>query len=53
MQTLMEFGRLVLEESGETPFQKLVFLVRDWMAPQEFPFGSEGGCKFVKKRLQV
>lgn len=35
-------------------FQKsLIFLVRDWSFPYEFPYGQEGGMKFLEKRLKV
>ncbi len=48
-----EYGRLALEDSGEKPFQKLQFLVRDWSYPYEAAFGAEGGDTVVNKRLQV
>ena len=38
-----EYGRLALEDSGQIPFQKLQFLVRDWQYPYEEPYGQEGG----------
>lgn len=34
-------------------FQSLIFLVRDWSFPYEFPYGQEGGIKFLEKRLKV
>lgn len=35
-------------------FQKsLIFLVRDWSFPYEFPYGQEGGMQFLEKRLKV
>lgn len=35
-------------------FQKsLIFLVRDWSFPYEFPYGQEGGMMFLEKRLKV
>lgn len=33
--------------------QSLIFLVRDWSFPYEFPYGQEGGMKFLEKRLKV
>jgi len=48
-----EYGRLALDETGETPFQKLQFLVRDWIDPDNYPFGSDGGEQLIKKLLRV
>lgn len=31
----------------------MIFLVRDWSFPYEFPYGQEGGIKFLEKRLKV
>lgn len=33
--------------------QSMIFLVRDWSFPYEFPYGQEGGIKFLEKRLKV
>ena len=43
LQLFTEYGRLAIEDSGETPFQKLMFLVRDWSYPYENDFGLDGG----------
>jgi len=48
-----EYGRLALEDSGQIPFQKLQFLVRDWQYPYEEPYGSEGGDNVLQKQLKV
>merc|ERR1719378_507521 len=48
-----EYGRLALEDSGQIPFQKLQFLVRDWQYPNEEPYGLEGGDNVLKKCLTV
>ncbi|XP_040576520.1 atlastin [Lepeophtheirus salmonis] len=53
LQLFTEYGRLALEDSGQTPFQKLQFLIRDWSYPYESDFGAAGGAKMLKKRLEV
>lgn len=35
------------------PFQKLLFLVRDWSNAYEYDFGLEGGKKFLDRKLKV
>ena len=47
LEMFTEYGRLALEDSGETPFQKLQFLVRDWSYPYEAPWGAEGNFRLV------
>uniref|UniRef100_A0A3Q3DJ86 Atlastin GTPase 1 n=1 Tax=Hippocampus comes TaxID=109280 RepID=A0A3Q3DJ86_HIPCM len=48
-----EYGRLAMEETFLKPFQSMIFLIRDWSFPYEFPYGQEGGMKFLEKRLKV
>lgn len=48
-----EYGRLALEDSGQVPFQKLMFLVRDWQYPYEWAYGSEGGNSVLEMQLKV
>ena len=50
LQLFTEFGRLVCSEnangtaqSNQKPFQDLIFLVRDWAYPSEYPYGWKGG----------
>lgn len=33
--------------------QRLIFLIRDWGCPHEFPYGGVGGTAYVCKQLQV
>jgi len=48
-----EYGRLALEDSGQIPFQKLQYLVRDWQYPYEEPYGADGGDNVLRKQLKV
>lgn len=42
LELFTEYGRLALEQSSEKPFQKLVFIVRDWPFPFETDYGWNG-----------
>jgi len=53
LQLFTEYGRLALEDTGQKPFQKLQFLVRDWSYPYEAEYGDEGGRKMLDRRLQI
>ncbi|CAL8329630.1 unnamed protein product [Merluccius merluccius] len=53
LQLFTEYGRLAMEQTYEKPFQRLMFLIRDWSYPYEHPYGLEGGRSFLEKRLQV
>lgn len=52
-QLFTEYGKLALEDSGNKPFQKLTFLVRDWSYPYEAKYGEKGGSELLEKRLSV
>lgn len=40
LEMFTEYGRLALEQSNEKPFQKLLFIIRDWPNANEIPFGN-------------
>lgn len=42
LQLFSKYGKLLQEKSNEKPFQKLIFLVRDWSCPDEYGFGWDG-----------
>ncbi|XP_072345741.1 atlastin-2-like [Scyliorhinus torazame] len=42
-----------MDETSLKPFQTLLFLVRDWSFPYEYPYGLDGGKDFLERRLQV
>ena len=48
-----EYGKQAIDKFTCTPFQKLLFLVRDWSCPYDFSYGIEGGRKLLKQRLKV
>lgn len=53
LQLFTEYGRLAMADSGKKPFQHLQFLVRDWSFPYEAEYGSVGGEKILKNRLEI
>lgn len=57
VERLSASGKLASTRTTVTWFrvlsQSLIFLVRDWSFPYEFPYGQEGGMKFLEKRLKV
>ncbi|XP_077528704.1 atlastin-2-like isoform X2 [Haemaphysalis longicornis] len=53
LQLFTQYGRLAMEATEKTPFQKLLFLVRDWPCAYERPYGFEGGRSLLEQRLMV
>ncbi|CAH8668906.1 unnamed protein product [Heterobilharzia americana] len=49
-----EYGRLALESDiSGSPFQHLLFLVRDWSYAYEYDFGIDGGNLLLNNRLKI
>ena len=42
-----------LKDFENKPFQRLIFLIRDWKFPTSFPYGSEGGSQKLQQVLKV
>ena len=53
LEIFTEYGRLALEATDEKPFQKLIFLIRDWSFPYEHPYGLKGGHTLLEKKLAI
>ncbi|KAL3218826.1 hypothetical protein MRX96_031361 [Rhipicephalus microplus] len=53
LQFFAEYGMLAHKENERHPFQKLLFLVRDWNWPYEWEFGSRGGRALIASRLEI
>ncbi|XP_067011778.2 atlastin-like [Anabrus simplex] len=53
LQVFTEYGRLALKEDSHKPFQKLLFLVRDWSYPYDADYGSAGGKFLLKRRMKI
>ncbi|RZC42284.1 GBP domain containing protein, partial [Asbolus verrucosus] len=54
LEVFSGYGRLFLgdSESSRSPFQSLVFLIRDWQWSHEKEFGAEGGEKLLNNVLK-
>ncbi|XP_067011779.1 atlastin-like [Anabrus simplex] len=53
LQVFAEYGKLALEEGSHKPFQKLLFLVRDWSYPYDADYGSAGGKFLLERRMKI
>ncbi|XP_075250282.1 atlastin-2-like isoform X2 [Convolutriloba macropyga] len=42
-----------MEKQQQKPFQRLLFLVRDWKSPMNHPYGHEGGKQKLTEALKV
>ena len=53
LKTIVEYGRLCVDGNVNKPFQSLYFLIKDWVFPYHYTYGSTGGDVLLDKRLQV
>lgn len=54
LELFTEYGKLALEASPDVkPFQKLMFLVRDWPYADVHEYGLKGGQCLLEKRLEI
>lgn len=53
LNTILEYGRLAMEEIYQKPFQTLMFLIWGWSYPCEYSYGLEGEKQFLEKRLWI
>lgn len=53
-EKFLDFGLMALNEDNRTtPFQNLLFLVRDWNVPVEFSYGFNGGRRYLRSKLDA
>jgi atlastin len=55
LQFATEYAQFTANKSNQNykPFQSFMFLIRDWNNPDEFPFGVDGGQKYLDGLLVV
>ncbi|PAV88450.1 hypothetical protein WR25_06024 [Diploscapter pachys] len=54
LRLFTEYAQLTKDENRQhAPFQKLLFLVRDWPNSKQFEYGYEGGKKYLEKLLKT
>ncbi|KAK2709230.1 atlastin-like [Artemia franciscana] len=53
LQLFIDYGKLALKDTECKPFQKLLFLVRDWSYSYDAPYGIHGGQQIIDQTLQV
>ncbi len=53
LKSFANYGRMSLDSTFQSPFQTLIFLVRDWSYAYEYPFGFDGGKQLLLKKLSV
>lgn len=56
LEYFTDYAQLAQQEQQGTPakpFQKLLFLVRDWCYPVDAAYGAKGGEELIQKRLHI
>ncbi|CAO1424005.1 unnamed protein product [Diamesa tonsa] len=56
LQLATDFARFAISHNNDKtskPFQKLLFLMRDWTNDEEYSYGFDGGRKYIKEQLQT
>lgn len=53
LQLFVDYGRLAQQQRARKPFQKLLFLVRDWYHLRDAGYGADGGRALLKRRLEI
>ncbi|XP_077554329.1 atlastin-3-like isoform X2 [Haemaphysalis longicornis] len=53
LQLFTQYGKLAQQNTEKRPFQKLLFLVRDWQYGYERSYGFDGGNDLLEQRLKV
>lgn len=51
LQLFAEFGKNASQNSTDKPFQKLIFLIRDWSDKKNFAYGESGGQTYLERQL--
>lgn len=49
----LRYHSLVLSNFLTSFLQRLIFLIRDWGSPYEYPYGQDGGESYVQQILKV
>lgn len=47
-----DYAKLTSGSSHKAPFQKLLFLMRDWHNTEDFDYGLEGGRRYLEKHMK-
>ncbi|CAO1362338.1 unnamed protein product [Diamesa serratosioi] len=57
LQLATDYAKLAANDSQQTfevkPFQKLLFLIRDWPFPDDKPYGFVGGNSYIDSNLKI
>ena len=57
LQLATDFAKLAANDNQQTittkPFQKLMFLIRDWSYPDDYAYGFTGGNSYLMKNLEI